>query len=221
MKNRKASTKELCEFLEISRRTVYRDIDALRTAGVEIISTSGAGGGHRLADNFSLDRLLFNNSELESILMGSNYLSQFNQTEFADVASELVKKLKGLLSTKEKADIDQRCQRVLIDSKYSFHEEVYFNKLKIVESAVNENTLIYIKYKSPLCERMSLSGYVAPYGIINWVGYWYLAGYCYETECYRVFNIAFIENVLLTREKFIRDEEFKLQEFWDQQITKR
>ena len=221
MKNGKASTKELCEFLEVSKRTVYRDIDVLKTAGVEIISTSGAGGGHILAENFNLDKLLFSNQELESILMGSNFLSQFNKTEFADVASELGKKLKGLLPTNEKDDMDQRCQKVLIDSTYSYHEEVYFNKLKTVESAVNENTLIYIKYKSPLCEKMSLSGYIAPYGIINWVGYWYLAGYCYESECYRVFNIAFIENVLQTGEKFIRDEEFKLQEFWDKQITKR
>ncbi len=221
MKKGKTSTKELCEFLEVSKRTVYRDIDVLKTAGAEIISTSGTGGGHRLSEDFNLGRLLFTNRELDSILLGSDFLSQFSQMEFADVSRELVKKLKGLMSTKENAHIDQSCQKVLIDSNYSFHKEDYFNKLKIVETAVNEDTLIYIKYKSPLCEKMSVSGFVAPYGIINWVGYWYIAGYCYVSDCYRAFNVAFIENILLTEEKFVRNKEFKLQEFWKNQISRR
>ena len=52
----KATATELAEKFEVSVRTIYRDIDALRGAGIPIYAESGRNGGIRLMKNFVMDK---------------------------------------------------------------------------------------------------------------------------------------------------------------------
>ena len=57
MENGKSTAPELAEKLEVSVRTIYRDIDIISSAGVPIYVTTGRNGGIQIADSFVLDRL--------------------------------------------------------------------------------------------------------------------------------------------------------------------
>ena len=59
---------ELAERLEVSPRTVLRDVDALSAAGVPVYTTQGAGGGVALLDGFVLDRAAFSEEEQRQLL---------------------------------------------------------------------------------------------------------------------------------------------------------
>ena len=56
---------ELAQRLEVSERTIYRDIDALSAAGIPVYTQKGQGGGIRLMDQFVLDRALLSQRQQE------------------------------------------------------------------------------------------------------------------------------------------------------------
>ena len=59
---------ELSRALEVSVRTVYRDIDALSLAGVPVYATQGKNGGVSLLPNYSFDKALLSDEEQNQIL---------------------------------------------------------------------------------------------------------------------------------------------------------
>ncbi len=68
MENGKSTASELPKKLEVSVRTIYRDIDMISSAGVPIYVTTGINGGIQIADSFVLDRLLLSDKEKEDII---------------------------------------------------------------------------------------------------------------------------------------------------------
>lgn len=53
------SAQELANMFEVSKRTIYRDIDAINMAGIPIYSTSGVGGGFEIMKNYKMDSKVF------------------------------------------------------------------------------------------------------------------------------------------------------------------
>ena len=82
----------LARQLEVSERTVRRDLDALSAAGIPVYTAQGRGGGVRLLPGFVLDRSLLSGKEQDEILYG---LQTLRATGMAS-ESDLVRQLSGL-----------------------------------------------------------------------------------------------------------------------------
>lgn len=204
---------KLSQYLEVSRRTISRDIDMLKTAGVQIESKSGKNGGYFLAEDFSFDRIIFNESELRFMLLATKFLHQFENTEFATEAKLLYDKISKMIGKNKDENIKSE-EFLPIDTNNDLSSHI--NKaLKNIEEAYKSQKLLYIAYNNLLCNRFSTSGFVAPYGLVNKLGYWYLIGYCYEHMTCRVFNITFIKDIYITDNAFERDKLFHLDTFWE------
>ncbi len=202
---------ELAGFLEVSRRTIYRDVEELRTAGAEIESVPGANGGFQLAAGFAWDRLLFSRDDLASVILSSAMLSRFRQTAFAAQAEELARRMERLCP---EGTVLLR-QRVLIDPEDRFPKGDLGARLVLLEKAVFSGIVVEIDYESPLCRTLSTRGPVDPYGLVNKAGYWFVVGYCHTLETYRAFNLVYIRILTSTDRTFVRDETFSLDEFWE------
>lgn len=61
LENGKATAPELAQKFEVSIRTIYRDIDAISSAGIPIYATQGKGGGISILNDYTLDKSLFLN----------------------------------------------------------------------------------------------------------------------------------------------------------------
>ena len=83
---------ELAEKLEVSVRTIYRDLDVLSVAGIPIYTTQGKGGGIFLLPEFVLDKSLLSPQEKEQILMALQGLSVAENRQ----SDELLAKVGGL-----------------------------------------------------------------------------------------------------------------------------
>lgn len=86
------TAKELAEKFEVCERTIYRDIDALSSAGIPVYTSKGKGGGIRLLDNFVLDRTLFSDKEQNELLLS---LQSMKVTEYPDIDT-ILSKLKAI-----------------------------------------------------------------------------------------------------------------------------
>ncbi|MBH1942173.1 WYL domain-containing protein [Mobilitalea sibirica] len=204
---------ELCRLLEISKRTAYRDLEMLRTAGVEIDSFVGMKGGIRLSKNFNMDQLLLDKKEWRTLIFNSLCMGKFGQAKFSSEARELYRKLSTLFP--EISYSNETQPRILIDMSYKFQGNELLQKLNCFEESIEKGHLIHIEYESPFCEHLSTDGYVAPYGLVNKVGYWYLVGYCYIHNIFRAYNLAYIKKDQITNLSFIRDPAFCLEDFWE------
>ena len=69
VEKRAVTAGELAQRLEVSQRTVLRDVDALSAAGVPIYTTQGAGGGVALLPGYVLDRAAFTDEEQRQLLL--------------------------------------------------------------------------------------------------------------------------------------------------------
>ena len=68
VEKRAVTAGELAQRLEVSERTIYRDIDALSAAGIPVFTQKGQGGGIRLMDQFVLDKALLSQAQQDEIL---------------------------------------------------------------------------------------------------------------------------------------------------------
>ena len=75
MEKRSITAGELAERLEVSERTIYRDIDALSAAGIPVFTQKGQGGGIRLMEQFILDKALLSQAQQDEILFALQALS--------------------------------------------------------------------------------------------------------------------------------------------------
>ncbi|WP_418571731.1 helix-turn-helix transcriptional regulator, partial [Intestinibacter bartlettii] len=102
LEHEKSTASELAEKFEVSVRTIYRDIDALSSAGIPICATQGKGGGIYLLDNFVLDRSVFSDNEKEQILTALKGISAADGNNL----DELLTKLRALFEIKESSWIE-------------------------------------------------------------------------------------------------------------------
>ena len=68
VEKRAVTAGELAQRLEVSERTIYRDIEALSAAGIPVFTQQGQGGGIRLMDQFVLDKALLSQAQQDEIL---------------------------------------------------------------------------------------------------------------------------------------------------------
>ncbi len=85
----RATAPELAEKLEVSVRTIYRDIDRISSAGIPIYITTGRNGGIQLIDGYVLDRTMLSEKEKQEILISLQTLSATQYPNADDILSKL------------------------------------------------------------------------------------------------------------------------------------
>ena len=96
--DRVVTAHDLAEELDVSERTIYRDIQDLSLSGVPI--TGEAGQGYRLLRGFHLPPLMFNQEELEALLLGARMVRAWTDKGLARAANQALLKIEHVLSEK-------------------------------------------------------------------------------------------------------------------------
>jgi len=180
---------ELAEKLEVSVRTIYRDIDALSGAGIPIYAETGRKGGIHLLHDFVLDKAVLSKDEKQEILTA---LQSMNTTQGIH-NSQTLQKLSGLfhLDSENWLEVDfSRWGSKDLDNKK-------FNALK---SAIIHCQSVQIRYASSyeeISERI-----VQPTKLVYKSKAWYLKAFCTEKQAFRTFKLTRIIDFELLNEHF-------------------
>ena len=90
LNHQKVTAAQLSEFFQVSKRTIYRDIDTLSSSGVPLFTVLGVNGGIQLMENYRLNRFTFSEAEKNILIQSLNTQHTLIET---DKATELVYKI--------------------------------------------------------------------------------------------------------------------------------
>lgn len=188
----KMTAPELAEMFEVSVRTIYRDIDALSSAGIPIYATNGRNGGIQLLDNFILNKLTLSKQEQEEILLG---LQSLNAVQYP-ATDDILTKLGALFKSNSENWIE-------VDfSRWGSVVEREKNLFGLIKQAILEKRQIqfdYLNSSGGMSQR-----WIEPVKLIYKDKAWYLYGFCITRDDWRLFRISRIKNIQLTAKRFER-----------------
>lgn len=198
---------DLAAELEVSERTVYRDVIALSAAGVPVYAEQGRTGGYRLVDGYRTRLTGLSRAEAEALFLAGlpGPARDLGLTEPARAArlKMLAALPAGLREASERAG-----QRFHLDAPGWFADPQPPPLLAELAHAVWQDHVLTMRYR----RRDEVTRTVEPYGLVLKNGVWYLVGKVGESlRSYRVDRIV---EVVPTGGQFKRDPDFDLPGFW-------
>lgn len=205
----KMTAKALAEELQVSRRTILRDINALSFSGIPVYSEGGHGGGIALAEEYRTSLTGLNTAEVQSLFVGHNH-DALRDVGLGDAGQRLLLKLLAALPTTHHSTAQHIRQRLMIDPTWWWHDASISPFWEEIQKAVYEDRWIQAEYENfdgKIAERT-----LAPYSLICKSSVWYLlAERDGELRTYRVNRF---HSVRLLDRTFTRNPDFDLPTYW-------
>jgi predicted DNA-binding transcriptional regulator YafY len=205
----KMTADELSRQLEVSPRTIYRDITALNVSGIPIYTDRGPGGGIALLESYRTSLTGMSEDEIRALFM-VNIPDVLVELGFGQkLKSAFVKLAASLPAYQQRVQLHTQ-QRIYLDSTPWREKDEFAPHINIIHKAVWQDKLIRLVYRGSFDTQFKVE--LAPLGLVAKMNTWYLVG---KHEGYiRVVKIADILQVEALDQACIRDENFDLPVFW-------
>lgn len=203
------TAKELADELQVTERTIYRDIDSLCIAGIPVYGVPGPQGGYRLIEGYRSYLNGLNKDELLALL-SINIPQQFNETELGSKLKAAILKIRS--SYKYLSNKEEVATRLYIDSCGWGKTGRSSSHINTLYTAICNNKKLSITYNISTYPRSEFNKLIEPYGLVTKENIWYLV--YFAVEKIRVINIDNIISTNITNEYFNYPVNFKLEVFW-------
>jgi len=198
----------LAEMLEVSARTIYRDIQALMLSGVPI--EGEAGVGYLLDATFELPPLMFTSEELLALLVGSKMVQSWSDDSLASGAASAIDKITAILPDKLKQQ-HQQLPFVIPDYFRNEHNMALSHTIRMAISQQQPLSLEYSDAKEQVSTRQ-----VEPLGLVYWGAKWTIIAHCLLRNSYRQFRLDRIVGCEVLSENFTLHQQKNLQHYLQQ-----
>jgi predicted DNA-binding transcriptional regulator YafY len=210
------SARDLASELEVSVRTVYRDLAALSAAGVPVVAEPGPGGGCRLLEGYRFPLRGLSAAETEALLM-LGVPAAVAELGLADALAAAQRKIR-VAGGSGRAAGGGRAEPVLVhlDLPRWFHGQEDAPCLRTLADAVRTRRQLRLGY-----QRGDGSGettrVVCPLGLVNKAGVWYLvaSGAGADPAAPAVFRAGRVTSARLLAGSFDRPDDFDLAACWE------
>lgn len=186
-RGRIVTAKDLAERLEVSERTIYRDIANLMASGIPI--DGEAGVGYRLNRGYQVPPLMFDDQELQALVFGCNVGKTFGDAQLAEAADRILAKVDAVLPDHLRP---QLASQQLVVPDWLLSEQTEAN-LGSVREAINERSRLFLSYgdvEGEVTERI-----VWPLTLVYWGRTWTLGAWCELRQAFRSFRVDRIQDV--------------------------
>ena len=208
LRRRKLSTaRQIAVELEVSERTVYRDVADLVSSGVPI--RGEAGVGYALDRGFDLPPLMFTEDELEALVLGVRVVESWGDASLGAAARAVVQKVEAVLPER----LQERVGKAPLFAP-GFHVPAESaRELGTLRRAIREKRkarLSYVDRMQAATERT-----VRPLGLFFWGASWTVAAWCELRQGFRGFRLDRVQKLELTEQKFEDETGQSLADFFD------
>jgi len=180
---------DLAERLEITSRTLRRDVDKLRTLGYPIHSTSGAEGGYQLGAGSEMPPLLLDDDEAVAVAMGLRYAATGSIAGVEEASVRALVKIEQILPPRLARRV-AALQSVILTSGGP-GATVDARTLSVIAAACREHELLRFRYQDQTGTATARS--VEPHRVVNTWRRWYLVAWDTTRKDWRTFRVDRME----------------------------
>jgi len=194
---RLTTARYLAQRLEVSERTIYRDVADLQVQGVPI--EGEAGVGYRLGAGFDLPPMMFTQDEAKAIVASVRLAQSWLDPALAQGAEDALGKIMSVLPLEARV----AAEALAVYSGSDGLSEVTQRTLQSLREAVQDKRKVFVQYRD-LAEQAS-ERIVRPLGCFYWGKVWTLSAWCERRNDFRTFRVDRVVKVKALEERF-RDE---------------
>ncbi|GAB4169556.1 MAG: hypothetical protein Fur005_30980 [Roseiflexaceae bacterium] len=209
----KMTAQSLADILEVSRRTILRDIDALSAAGVPIYAEGGHGGGIVLDEHYRTTLAGMQENEVRTLFVSDNTVL-LNEIGPGSAAASTQLKLRAVLPAAHQPSVDHMRQRVLIDPVWWWRDPQPQPWWDDLQHAVYEDRcirVVYERHNNEVIERI-----LEPYSLVAKSSVWYLIAR--HAGLLRTYRVIRFRQITLLDTHFHRQADFDLPTYWHEQL---
>lgn len=206
------SAPALAAELEVSQRTILRDIDHLSAAGVPVWSDRGRDGGFQLREGWSTNLTGLTENEAQALFLAGLPTAAAELGLGSASASARLKMLAALPETLRE-NAEQVNARLHFDPIDWFRAAVPTDNLQVIAHCVWHQRIANIQYESWKGTKLRA---IKPLGLVLKAGVWYMVALADEAKEPRVYRLSNIHQLNISDITFRRPKKFDLAEFWKQ-----
>jgi len=197
-KDRK-TVQEFAEYFGVSKRTIFRDFNALQEINVPI--TWDKYSGYGVMPGFKIPPLMFSSHELATIIVGLNFVKSQVDARLVEDAKGVEVKIKNVLPDELKSFMGSLQSKTIVDPylKFGSEKKEGGNWYKI-SSAISQKKRIQFLYEAKSGEKKTRK--VDPYLLVFYQDHWNIIGFSHLRGDFRNFILDRIRNIEILEEGF-------------------
>lgn len=210
--HRRLTARNLAARLEVSERTIHRDMEALSAAGFPVFAERGIGGGWMLVEGYKTNLTGLNRDEIQALFLTKplRLLADLGLKKASDAAFI---KLSAALPSAHRDNAEHARQRIHIDLAGWNHSKESIEFLPLLQQAVWEERKLKFTYeRAGACD--SVERLANPLGLVAKGSAWYLVA-AVESEI-RSYRVSRVVDAKLTDDPCVRPKDFDLAGYWEQ-----
>jgi predicted DNA-binding transcriptional regulator YafY len=189
-----ARARDLAQALEVSERTIYRDVRDLVASGVPI--DGEAGVGYVLRAGYDLPPLMFKEAEIEALVLGARIVESWADNELAEAASDAIAKIEAVIPERLRGYM---ANTALVAPALHYMEPIGFD-VAALRRAVRNRSKVHFAYADVLGRTSERT--VRPLSLAYFGPVWVLAAWCELREDFRTFRLDRMQEFRVTDARF-------------------
>lgn len=206
----KLTTRELALELEVTERTIHRDMEALSAAGIPVVAERGKAGGWRLLKQYRTNLTGLKADEIKSLLISPSFqlLTDLGLTKDWYEARQ---KILASIPSSLQQNANDIWNRIHVDTSAWRQSTEKMESFKVLQQAIWEDRILQIKYER--ADGECVERVVNPLGLVAKGSTWYLIAL--SNGKIRNYRASRMRSALLMSETFTRPNDFDLAQYWN------
>ncbi|WP_291568191.1 MULTISPECIES: helix-turn-helix transcriptional regulator [unclassified Clostridium] len=187
----RVTVQELAERFEVSKRTVFRDLDTLNKSGIPIVTYSGIGGGVSVVEGYKYKKSVLSKNDIKNIFTAlSGFMSINRDNDLINLMAKVIPEETSTIFSESD---------YLIDLSSWFKDSITQEKISDLREAIKNHKCISLEYISKSSRKIRI---IHPYKLVFKQSYWYLYSFCEDSNGFRLFKINRIASYTILDKNF-------------------
>jgi len=188
----------LADRLEVSERTIYRDIKDLVITGVNI--EGEAGIGYVVRKGFELPPLMFSEEEIKALTLGARIVESWSDKSLATAAQSALSKIEIVLPKDKREGLNN----TLLFSPLMRISPAVSNIMADVRFATDHRKKLNLHYKRK--DGQASERIIWPLGLFFWGAVWTIGAWCEKRQSFRIFRLDRIDKLTILEDEYLQQK---------------